>query len=1236
MHDIINRVYGAFVAILRDEEVYMVRIKGKKFLAIAIAGAVFVGGVFPETACAAETAESTSDVQVEETKQQSVKSIQENLLEAYNTGFESSDSNGLYWWSDGNWGKENIAQKAYEGDQKPAEDSGGYYVEVTPDGEGIGTAQICAGDIASILEPEVSYEFSFYAKADPQTPEGTVELQITSASSDWASSQAAAVTYDSKVILDENWQSISGTFIIPAHEKHEQVKIEFKGSKDLTFYVDDLKIGGKKAEVNQGDNLVKNPGFADEDLSVWKKGSGGAAITSETSGEAIPDGIATYGAIGNRTSSQECFAQDMTGILQSGKTYEYSFRVKLDGEDYRDAPADQREISFAPYVSVGSNQTYWDSYSSGILDDNCVRQIEAGVWTKFNGIFKPQFEGEAEELVIRILEQGTNYGSGDCVKGRYYVTGVEMREKVEEQKEIESDIPDLKSVVSSADGLGADAYTGTCIANGHLSDGTLMKLVEKHFNAVTFENELKMDAVFGYQNDAPPEMESVIWTRADGTVMSGYQVPKMDFTLAEKILAVIKDWNDKNPESAIKIRGHVLVWHSQAPEWFFHEDWNKDKPYASKEVMDARQEWYIQSVLNHFLGKDSPYKDMFYGWDVVNEAVSDSTGTYRKEDEKSSWWKAYGDQDFIINAFRYANHYAPKGLELYYNDYNECSGNKVDGIAKLLTEVKSHEKDADLPTRITGMGMQAHYDMAGPTANQIKNAAVTYGKIVGKVQFTELDLKSSNEYDGTDATRAGEYTKQAYRYKEIYDVLKEVDAMDGIDINGMTVWGVIDKYSWLQDSNSAGGGSDGSKKHVPLLFDDDYKAKPAFYAFADDTRLEPYINNVVVMQALGGDDPYAKSKTYQISGIDDVDASFQIVWEENQMKIKVTVKDETEDGSDGADLYLDWTKGSDGTAKPEKMTIMRSDAQKIDGGYIAEFTVGRELKAADRFAFDVVVTDGEKKAAFNDKKMSQEDSSRYFAVAMTKPYMTVSNGTIAIDGEEDALWGKVAAVPLTIVTGVPEASAAGKLLWDKDYLYLWMEVKDSSLDKSSEAAHVQDSVEIFIDENNHKTDGYEEDDKQYRINYENEPSFNGQKCIADNLISQTRKTEDGYIVEAACKWTDITPEAGTEIGFDMQINDGKGGTRIGTVSWYDESGQGWSSPGVFGTILLLDNSTQKPGSTGKVEGNTSQPGNNATKAPRTGDENRLGLWSALLAISCGAAGTVVYRRKRRLTIKESQ
>ena len=42
--------------------------------------------------------------------------------------------------------------------------------------------------------------------------------------------------------------------------------------------------------------------------------------------------------------------------------------------------------------------------------------------------------------------------------------------------------------------------------------------------------------------------------------------------------------------------------------------------------MNKRLEWYIKTVLTHFTGEDSKYKDMFYGWDVVNEAVSDGQG----------------------------------------------------------------------------------------------------------------------------------------------------------------------------------------------------------------------------------------------------------------------------------------------------------------------------------------------------------------------------------------------------------------------------------------------------------------------------------------------------------------------------------------------------------------------------------------------------------------------------------
>ena len=65
--------------------------------------------------------------------------------------------------------------------------------------------------------------------------------------------------------------------------------------------------------------------------------------------------------------------------------------------------------------------------------------------------------------------------------------------------EIEKDIEDWKDSVTSDDALGKDAIAGTGIMLSEITDDTLMELVEKHFNAVTFGNELKPDALFNYQ-----------------------------------------------------------------------------------------------------------------------------------------------------------------------------------------------------------------------------------------------------------------------------------------------------------------------------------------------------------------------------------------------------------------------------------------------------------------------------------------------------------------------------------------------------------------------------------------------------------------------------------------------------------------------------------------------------------------------------------------------------------------
>lgn len=1093
--------------------------------------------------------------------------ISNNILSDYNTSFEGVDEKGkLYWWNGPSWSQDGIARKSYEDNKAPTSDCGAYYVEVSPY-DGKSEAQVKHDNIGAIIQPEITYEFTYIAKLSEGQESGQVQLEISS-----DDAKKAEIKLDKEVTLNAaQWQKVSGTFKLPANSSHKAVKIKFTGSENLSFCVDDLRVAATdQGNAEHSDNLVKNPYFAESDLSMWEKAKGEASISTATADKAVFDDIATYGVIENRKSNYDCFAQDMTGILKSGSSYEYSFYVKLDAEDYKDAPEEQREVCFGPYVTVNGTSTYWGSYSSGVLDNGCSKKIPAGEWVKFEGTFNPKFEGEADELIIRILEQGTDNGSGAGIKGKYYVTGVSIHEVKKPIKEIEWEIPNLKDTVSSNDkGIGTDAYTGALLTVSDLSDQPLMDLVQKHFNAVTFENEMKMDAMFGYHdnNNSAPGFDTITWTRADGTEMKDYKVPQLDYSRADKILDALKEWNTNHPDSVIKVRGHVLVWHSQAPEWFFHEDWDINKPDASAEVMDARQEWYIKTVLEHYTGDSSPYKGMFYGWDVVNEAVSDSSGDYRHEDEKSSWWRVYKSEDFIVNAFRYANHYAPSDLELYYNDYNECMGNKVSGIEKLLREVKSHETDEKLPTRIDAMGMQSHHTISSPTVSQIRDAAVRYGKIVGKIQLTELDLKASDDFDGTDATLQNEYTKQAYRYKEIYDVMREVDAMEDIDVNGITVWGVIDGNSWLQDSSDVGGGADGSKKQVPLLFDDDYKAKPSFYAFVNADKLEPYIRSITVMQA-ADDNPYANGKSYEIQGIN---AKFIPVWTDTELKVQVTVPDTTVDAGDEVILYIDWDKSASENAAITTVQMTRAECQAQEDGYIAEFALPRECRTAMNFSMDVVVSDNGKTYAFNDMTMSQGTSSKYYASAITKPYMTIAqvgNGIIAVDGQKETVWDQAKDVQLQIRTGTTTAAVTAKLLWDEQYLYVLADVTDAALDKTSSETHEQDSLEVFIDENNHKSDSYEDDDKQYRINYENAQSFSGPNCNEENVVSAAVVTDKGYLIEAAFKWTEIAPAVGDTIGVELQINDAEGGKRIGTVSWYDESGQGWSSPGVFGTATL--------------------------------------------------------------------
>lgn len=959
----------------------------------------------------------------------------------------------------------------------------------------------------------------------------------------------------------------------------------------LTSVVVTLKEGSG-SQITHGENIIDNGDFSNQDFSSWSASKGDATITAEPVENGADIGVTTCGAITRSqdpSKSYECFAQDITENVSEGEEYEFSFWAKLSDDYNKELKDSQKTVQFQPYYENGDGKQEYDT--TGLISGTSAQILEAGKWTKFEGTYK--IPSGAKKVVIRILEQGNWQEPGSCIMGKYYVANVSMKKITKPKPEIEENIPDWKASVTES--LGNGSIAGTAIMSSEISDDTLMALVKKHFNAVTFGNELKPDALFNYQIGQSVDSTTITFQGKELKVpVVNDKQENLDFSRADAMLDKILEWNNANPNDKIRVRGHVLVWHSQTPEWFFHEDYDVAKPYADKETMNRRLEWFIFSVFDHYFGKaaNGKYDGLFYGWDVVNEAVngntyrddkvisdaSDTSTSDTRHGSNSMWWRVYKSNEFIINAFKYANKYAPNDVELYYNDFGETDNTKCEGIVKLINDVKSADG-----TRLDAFGMQAHYNVDGFSAAQFKSVAKKYAQAAGKVQLTELDFKASSTYDGTAATRESEYTKMAYCHKNLYEAIKALKE-EGANVSGITVWGVIEPNSWLHSQSDLGGGASGSAQ-CPLLFDGNYKAKPAYWAYVDATKLQPAIQKVTITEAKDGN---IAGETYTIDQ-GAVQAEFIPVWDADGLTVQVKVKDTTVNDADAVTVYVD-PDNSVSDITPHKVTVARTAAAAIAGGYQATVKVSMKgLKVAQQISLDVVVNNDGETGSFNDLTGKQESSSKYYAVATMKPGIEkIPYGTISVDADADAAWGNAVNIPLTINKG-SEASANAKVLWDDDNLYVYATVNDAVLDKTGAQTHEQDSLEVFIDEDNGKTASYGEDDKQYRINYNNGQSFNGKKCLAENVKSATKTIDGGYVVEAAFKWTDIKPANGTKIGLELQINDAKGGKRIGTLSWYDETGMGWSGSNVYGTVEL----TGKTGSNGG--GSSVNPGTSDTK-----------------------------------------
>lgn len=350
----------------------------------------------------------------------------------------------------------------------------------------------------------------------------------------------------------------------------------------------------------------------------------------------------------------------------------------------------------------------------------------------------------------------------------------------------EEDVP-LKDLCAGNFMLGV-GINGSTLENQTLNLPEYMELSKKHFNSCTMTNLMKS----GYILDQWGSIENL---------EKGDESPALFFGSIDPTLEWCK-------ENGMKMRGHTLVWHTQAPNWFFREGYKDDGEYVDKETMLARMESYIKQLMTHV---QENYPGVIYCWDVVNEAVEPDS--YDPESffmcrtkcgaDPNPWYETIGP-DYVEAAFTYARKYADSDVKLFYNDYNTYQPVKTKAIYDLCASLK--EKGL-----IDGIGMQGYWGLDYPSDQMIETAIRKFAELDLEIHVTELSI-------GVDEETPEQFDKQGKRYGDIFKLLKSLDSdNDGpAKITSVTLFGLIDHYREGDTTNTR-------------IFYSDYKPKPAFY-----------------------------------------------------------------------------------------------------------------------------------------------------------------------------------------------------------------------------------------------------------------------------------------------------------------------------------------------------------------------------------------------------------------------
>jgi endo-1,4-beta-xylanase len=248
------------------------------------------------------------------------------------------------------------------------------------------------------------------------------------------------------------------------------------------------------------------------------------------------------------------------------------------------------------------------------------------------------------------------------------------------------------------------------------------------------------------------------------------------------------------------VRVQHLLWGDE--KWL--PEWLKKGGYSKKELHGIIED-HIRTVVKRYKGQVREYT-------VVNEAFSRSLEKGGNKD----WWGTRLGQEYIDKAFITARQEDPEA-KLILNDFGN---ERINDVSNLMYKYIKEAKARGVP--IDGIGLQMHINgLDAPTKEEVVKNMRRFKEIGVQVYVTEFDV-NMHGFEGSAEDRN---KQQAKVYSDMLSACLEV----GNEIcPSFAYLGLIDRQSWYKGI--------GLTDALPLMFEDDYDPKPAFWAVRETLK----------------------------------------------------------------------------------------------------------------------------------------------------------------------------------------------------------------------------------------------------------------------------------------------------------------------------------------------------------------------------------------------------------------